>query len=258
MVRSKSETDAPAAGDANAQRPTIPDRAFVEAQILKVRPECDRPESPEDSIEVRMGRGLKHPKDKGYSRFLTSLGYDRNSAGMLAAKIVEEGRVRAATSKKNSEFAQALRRLANPRLETDAYIADCKAALEAMDGTSLTRALFDELPTFHGFLFLKELRFCLAGDLSGRAEVVRIAKAIWRRVFVSRGPKLTHASAAHEYFLESLSPFKSGSFTWSPSEEDFTDILTKATREEFDDPDFEPRSSQRRLRAKGAPGRPSS
>jgi hypothetical protein len=55
------------------------------------RCECERPESPDDDAEVRIGRGLKYPKDKGYAKFLTTLGYDRNWAGMLAAKIAEKG-----------------------------------------------------------------------------------------------------------------------------------------------------------------------
>jgi hypothetical protein len=99
---------------------------------------------------------------------------------MAAAMIVEEGRVRAATARKNSEFAQALRRLGNPRLETEAFLAHAKMALEAMSGTVLTRGLFDGLPRFDGLLFIRALRFCLAGDLSDRPHVSRIAKAIWR------------------------------------------------------------------------------
>ena len=67
---------------------------------MTVRPECDQPESPDDDAEVRIGRSLKYPKDKGYGKFLETLGYDRNCAGMVAAVIVEEGRVRAATAKK--------------------------------------------------------------------------------------------------------------------------------------------------------------
>jgi hypothetical protein len=70
------------------------------------------------------------------------------------------------------------------------------------------------------------------------------------RVAISRGPKLTHASAAHEYFLETQSIFKNAAFTWSAEDEDFTDLLTRATREEFDAPDFNPVSARRRLRAK--------
>jgi hypothetical protein len=156
----------------------------------------------------------------------------------------------AATSKRSWEFAQALRRLANPRQETKAFLADAKVALEAMGGTELTRGLFEGLPRFAGLLFIRALKLCLTGDLSHRAEVCRISKAIWRRVAVSRGPKLTHASAAHEYFLETQSIFKKATFTWSPEVEDFTDRLTQATREEFDDPDFNPVPARRRLRAK--------
>jgi hypothetical protein len=212
------------------------------------RPECDQPESPSDDAEVRIGRGLKYPKDEGYGKFLETLGYDRNWAGMLAARIVEEGRVQAATAKKGSELAQALRRLANPRLETEAFLANAKLALGALDRTELTRGLFHELPRFEGLVFIRALRFCLAGHLSDRPYVCRIAKAIWSRVAVSRGPKVTHASAAHEYFLELIPG--DAAFTWSPEDEDFTDRLTQATREEFDDPDFNPVPARRRLRAK--------
>jgi hypothetical protein len=236
--------------DSEADRIPFPDSAVVERHLSTVRPECDQPESPNDDAEVRIGRGLKYPKDKGYGIFLETLGYDRNWAGMAAAMIVEEGRVRAATAKRSTEFAKALRRLANPRLETQACLDNAKVALEAMGGTVSTRDLFDGLPRFYGLVFIRALRSCLAGDLSDRPDVCRIAKAIWRRVAVSRGPKLTHASAAHEYFLESRSIFGTGAFTWSPYSEDFTDRLTQATREEFDDPDFNPVPARRRLRAK--------
>jgi hypothetical protein len=89
-----------------------------------LRPKCDRPESPDDNVEVRMGRGLKYPKDRGYARFLTTVGYDRNWAGLLATRIVEGGRVRAAGSKMGKDFARALRRLANSRLEAEAFLSN--------------------------------------------------------------------------------------------------------------------------------------
>jgi hypothetical protein len=246
--QSKARSHGPTGSESG--RTTIPDRAFVERHLRTVRPECDQPASPYDGAEVRIGRGLKYPKDRGYGKFLETLGYDRNWAGMLAAMIVEEGRVRAATAKRGSEFAQALRRLANPRLETKGFLANAKVVFETMNGTTLTHGLFDDLPSFEGLSFIGAVRLSLAGNLSSRAEVHRISKAIWRRVAVSRGPKLTHASAAHEYFLESQSIFKDAAFTWSPEDEDFTDRLTQATREEFDDPDFNPVSARRRLRDK--------
>jgi hypothetical protein len=250
IAESRGKTEASGAIGGQERRTTFPDRAIVDAQLKTVRPECDWPESPDDDAEIRIGRGLKHPRDKGYAKFLVTLGHDPNWAGMLAAMIVEEGRVWAAPSKQSTEFSRALRRLADPRLETEAFLADAQVVHDAMNGTNLSSRLFEDLPPFEGLLFIRELRFCLAGDLSRRVEVARIAKAVWRRVAVSRGPKLTLASAAHEYFLESQSLFRPAGFTWSPDNDDFTDRLTQATREEFDDLGFSPRSARRRLRTK--------
>ncbi len=250
VPESRGETEASGAIEGQERRTTFPERAVVEAHLKTVRPECDRPESPDDDAEIRIGRGLKHPKDKGYAKFLVTLGFDPNWAGMLAAMIVEKGRVQAATSAKRTEFSRALRRLANPRQETEAFVADSRLVLEGMGGTDLTSGLFQDLPPFEALLFIRELRFCLAGDFSGRVEVARIAKAVSRRVPVPRGRKLTQASAAHEYFLESQSIFGSAAYTWSPDKEDFTDWLTRATREEFDEPKFNPVPASRRHKAK--------
>jgi hypothetical protein len=229
---------------------TFPPREIVEMELSRVRPECDQPESSSDDAAVRMGRGLKYPKDKGYAKFFVERGFDRNWAGMLAAKNVEEGRVRVATRRRGLELAQALRRLANPRLQKEAFLANAKIALEAMTASELTLGLFDKLPALDALSFVPALRFCLTGDLLDRPEIGRIAKVIYRCVAVSRGPKLTLASAAHEYFLESQSIFGSAAFTWSDKDGDFTDRLTRATREEFDDWDFSPKSAWRRLRAR--------
>jgi len=217
--------------------------------LRSVRPECDLPANPDDDVEVRLGRGLKHPKDNGYAAFFRTLGCDRHWAGMLAARIVEEGRVRAATSKRSTEFRNTLRRLSDPRRDPKAFVDDAKVALENLEQTELADGLFNELPLFHSLVFIFGLRQCIAGDMSLRSEVVGIAGAVWRRTPVSRGRKLTHASAAHEYFLESQI-FDEASFTWSPIEEDFTDRFTLATREEFEEPAFNPRPAWRRLRAK--------
>jgi hypothetical protein len=123
-----------------------------------------------------------------------------------------------------------------------------------MTGTELTRGLLDELPALEALSFVPALRFCFTGDLSDRSEIGRTAKAIYRRVAISRGPKLTLASASHEHFLESQSIFRPAGYTWSSDDEDYTDRLTRATREEFDDPDFSPKSALRRLRAQQGRG----
>ena len=88
-------------------------------------------------------RAIMAPEGQGLGEVSCAARYDRNWAGMLAAMIVEGGRVRVATSQKKTEFAHALRRLANPRLDKEAFLANAKVVLEAMGGTDLARGLFN-------------------------------------------------------------------------------------------------------------------
>ena len=44
--------------------------AYFAAGDKMVCPECDQPESPQDDAEVRLGRGLKFPKAKGYAQYV--------------------------------------------------------------------------------------------------------------------------------------------------------------------------------------------
>ena len=224
-----------------------PERSFVDMQLLTVRPECDDPPRPDDDAEIRLGRGLKHPKDKGYAQLFVSMGYDPNWAGLQAAYVVEQGRIRAATSQKRPAFAKAVRQLAKPGLSDEAFRENAKIVNDAMNGTLLLNDSFIDFSLFEDLTFIREIRFCVSGDMAGRAEISRIADAMSRRVEVSRGRKLTVASAAHEYLLENLSIFGDHAYTWCPLQEDFTDPYTQATREEFDDPKFSPRTAARRL-----------
>jgi hypothetical protein len=227
---------------------SCPERSFVDMQLQTVRPECDEPPRPDDDAEIRLGRGLKHPKNNGYAKLFVSVGYDPNWAGFQAAYVVEQGRIRAATSQKRAAFAKALRQLAKPDLSDEAFRENAKIVDEAMNGTLLLDDSFNDFSLFEDLTFIREIRFCVSGDMAGRAEISRIADAMSRRVAVSRGRKLTVASAAHEYLLETLSIFGDQAYTWSPEEEGFTDRYTQATREEFDDPTFSPLAAARRVR----------
>jgi hypothetical protein len=67
---------------------------------------------------------------------------------------------------------------------------------------------------------------------------------------VARGPKISAASAAHEFFLACLEGIKEAqAYTWSAVLDDFCDSVTKATRLEFEEPHFDPRPARRRVRA---------
>ena len=167
---------------------------------------------------------------------------------MLAAYIVQQGRI-PSKRRKGGQVGAGPSPARQAALKTTAFLANAKIVDEGMHDIAGGRTV-PWAALFESLVLIRDLRFCLAGDMSGRAEVVRIADAVWRGVKVVRGPKLTLVSATHEYFLESQSIFRDAAFTWAPEDEDFTDRLTIATREEFDDPNFNPVTARRRQRAK--------
>ena len=68
-------------------------------------------------------------------------------------------------------------------------------------------------------------------------------------LLVSRGRKVSAASAAHEFLLEDFGEMTGWrAYTWSFDEDGYTDPLTKATQLEFKNPDFDPRAAYRRLK----------
>jgi hypothetical protein len=82
------------------------------------------------------------------------------------------------------------------------------------------------------------------------AEIVTV---IAPHASVSRGPKVSATSAAHEFLLEELDQVTgSRACTWSDERGTFTDSLTEATRLEFGKPFFDPRPAYRRVSARWA------
>jgi hypothetical protein len=84
------------------------------------------------------------------------------------------------------------------------------------------------------------------GGQHDHRRLMEIAANFCSRLGTRRGRKLSPASAAHEFLLEHLGC----GYTWHIDDEDYSDPLTLATREEFDDPDFSPRSARRRVNAR--------
>jgi hypothetical protein len=115
---------------------------------------------------------------------------------------------------------------------------------------ALLEGLFEDAP-LSDLDFIHHLRLAEVGDRFAQESATAIAAAIKHRASVPRGPKVSPASAAHEYILETLRTFGNAAYTWSDTESVFTDQLTNATAEEFDEPDFDPRPAYRRVRGRG-------
>jgi hypothetical protein len=99
---------------------------------------------------------------------------------------------------------------------------------------------------------LPSLADLVAGNLVNQQRITVLVGKLGPALSVPRGPKISAASAAHEFLLEQGMPAKLGcsAYTLSDSEDDFIDPLTQATRREFSDPDFDPRPAHRRFKKK--------
>jgi hypothetical protein len=102
--------------------------------------------------------------------------------------------------------------------------------------------------------FLELLQSIVYGGELDQKRRIEIATDISSRLSTRRGRTLSPASAAHEFLLDH---FQCG-YTWNIGDEDYSDPLTQATRQEFADPDFSPRSARRRVNARRSKARQAS
>jgi hypothetical protein len=94
--------------------------------------------------------------------------------------------------------------------------------------------------------FIDLLHLIVGGFAVDRPRLAEIVAAVSPALKTRSGRKPSAASAAHEFLLEHMQC----GYTWDVDNEDFSDPLTQATRVEFDDPDFSPRSARRRVIAR--------
>ena len=99
--------------------------------------------------------------------------------------------------------------------------------------------------------FAEALKGAATGDVVACERVTAIAAILLPHLSNPPGPKISAASAAHEFFLEvQAEDAMSPGYTWNPIDQEFVDEMTVATRREFADPDFDPRPAYRRFKAR--------
>ena len=101
------------------------------------------------------------------------------------------------------------------------------------------------------FEFMRLLKLAAGGHDVDFNRITKVAIEVASQLSIKRGPKVRRASVAHEFFLKGNIGIELRQ--WPKPQQDraaeYVDLLTAATRKEFDDPDFDPRPAQRRLRA---------
>lgn len=196
------------------------------------------------------------PRSPGYEPFLIEPFGNRIAARGLAMVAVRSGRRRAAESKRRRSVFQAIRFLAQPDRRKDASLRRAELLLAAWEETSIIAEIFDEVGASQPsskeahpnvFEFVSLLQSAVERrEVAGR--LTEIAAGLTPHLSISRGPKVSAPSAAHEFLLDYVLPDKPPTFTWNASKRECTDSFTRATQREFNNPYFSPQAACRRVK----------
>src|SRR5271165_3500719 len=188
------------------------------------------------------------PPSVGYEPLLIERGANPLAARVMAHLTVHRGRRVARESRRRPAVVEAIRFLAEPGRQGAAISRRAQILLAAWDETSIIETIFVDAGA-HELEFIELLKNFTKGDKLARRRITEIAADLAPLLKQKRGPKLSAASAAHEYWLEIVAGIaKPRSNTYSDYERDFTDLLTRATRAEFGDDRFDPRPAYREFR----------
>jgi hypothetical protein len=190
----------------------------------------------------------------GYEPLFIASGWDPFMARAVAKLAVRRGRRCAKESKMRRPVYEAIRFLAQRVRQTRAILSRAKLILKASADTTIIETVFAEADISETeFLIL--LRSVIEGKETNRQRIREIAVDLLPNLSLDRGPKVSAPSAAHEFLVEEGTEIhlNRGSNSRRDRSAEYIDPLTRATRLEFDAPNFDSRPARRRLKArKGA------
>lgn len=190
------------------------------------------------------------PASPGYEPWLIEKGYGRLGARGLATVLVHAAKRRAQDSKRQGEVVKAIRFLAKPSHRPVTMLRRAKVLLQVWEETSVIETFFLQAGQDE-FEFIRLLKRARDGESIDCQRLSEIAAAITPFLKLSRGPKIRAASEAHAFLTEVGK--STGAYTWNDITGDFIDRQTLATRQEFNDPQFDPRPPRRRIRRTAPP-----
>jgi len=188
---------------------------------------------------------------KAYWQYFRDHGVNPVLARPVGSLTISIGTRRAHESRQLGAVVEAFKFLARRNRQKRAIRSRAKVLLAAYDETSIVHQIFNEAGFSEGE-FVSLLTVAVNGGPLERDRIKEIAATVVPSLPNARGRKASAASAAHEEFLEPIDTLmrrRAGPrrYTYDNEEGDFIDEQTKATRLEFNDPDFDPRPACRRL-----------
>jgi hypothetical protein len=212
-------------------------------------------ESVRDSLKIRHATAcyllqIAHSAPSpGYEALLIKRGENPLRARVKAYLTVSEGKKIAHEARRYREVVAAIRFLAKPNRSRWAVNRKIGLLLAASRETRIIRAIFIEAE-LSDHILINMLPSAAKGNEMAIERILEIARMAAPRIRISRGPKVTAASAAHELFLEKHGIRGASAYSYSELEEDFIDDATRATRLEFPGEPFGPQPASRRLKGR--------
>ena len=193
-------------------------------------------------------RAVESSPSKAYEPFLIERGVKPVVARGLASLTISSGTRPANESLRQPTVVGAIRFLATPGRGRRAIRRKAEVLLAAWNQTSIIDSIFGDAGLSESE-FIGLLKSVVEGREVTLGRITKIAAAIAPGLSIPRGPKISAASAAHEFLLDEAPPVTHvHGYTWDPITDDFSDPLTQATRREFDRPRFSPQPARRRSR----------
>jgi hypothetical protein len=185
-------------------------------------------------------RAAESPPSVGYEPFLVERKLDPILARSMARLLVRRGKRCANESIRLPAVVGAIRFLAKPGRGRRAILRKAEVLLEAWEETSIVETIFDDASLMESE-FIGLLK-SVEGHEVACPRIREIAAAVAPHLSVPRGLKVSAASAAHEFFLESVvGPIEPRAYTWNEILGKCTDPATEATRREFANSNFDHR-----------------
>jgi hypothetical protein len=196
-------------------------------------------------------RAVESCPSTAYEPLLIERGVNPVLARGLASLTIRIGTRQANESRRLPAVVDAIRFLAKPGRRRQAILRRAEVLLAAWEETSIIETIFDESLIEVEFIGL--LKSVVEGREVAWRRLTEIAATIAPRLSMTRGPKISAASATHEVFLETVAELLAPrAYTRDPISEIYTDRWTAATRQEFHDPDFNPQAAHLRAKARRA------
>jgi hypothetical protein len=198
-------------------------------------------------------RGQENFPSKAYWQYFRDHGVNPVLARPVGSLTISIGTRRAHESRQLGAVVEAFKFLARRNRQKRAIRSRAKVLLAAYDETSIVHQIFNEAGFSEGE-FVSLLKVAVNGEPLERDRIREIATTVVPSLPKARGRRISPASAAHEEFLESIETLMGRRvgprrYTYDNEAADFIDERTKATRLEFNDPEFDPRPACWRLAA---------